>query len=204
MTKRPYTKNRRAELEAETRERIVHAAVALHAEHGGLGTSYAMIAQRAQVSPQTVYNHFPGQDTLFGACTGHVLAKAPPLGPESFRSGRTPADRLRLLAKAVYARHDYLAPWMRKSFYEAALSPELGAIVDRGNTALRELIAAAPAPERVPAAGFVEAAFVLLDFPAWKEFSHRRSSSDAARLAGECLARLLPALTRPAPRKEKP
>src|SRR4029079_15474833 len=97
MAKRPYTMERRATLEAATRERIVLATVALHAEHGGLGTSYAMIAKRADVSPQTVYNHFPELGTLFGACTGHVLDRAPPLGLDTFRSGRTPAARLRLL-----------------------------------------------------------------------------------------------------------
>ena len=104
MTKRPYTMERRVALEAETRERIVRATVALHREHGGLGTSYAMIAKRAQVAPQTVYNHFPEQGALFGACTGHVQDRAPPLGVETFRSGRSPANRLKLLAQGVYAR----------------------------------------------------------------------------------------------------
>ena len=69
MAKRAYTMQRRATLEAETRERIVRATVALHAERGGLGTSYAMIAKQADVSPQTVYNHFPE----LGGC----LARAP-------------------------------------------------------------------------------------------------------------------------------
>ena len=95
MTKRPYDMQRRTTLEAETRERIVRATVDLHAKHGPLGTSYAMIAKRAQVAPQTVYNHFPALDALFGACTGHVGRRAPPLGPDTFRSGRTPAKRLR-------------------------------------------------------------------------------------------------------------
>ncbi|CAG1008890.1 hypothetical protein BURK1_03588 [Burkholderiales bacterium] len=196
MATRGYSMERRAALETETRERIVRATVALHAEHGPLGTTYAMIAKRARVAPQTVYNHFPGPDTLFGACTGHVLGRAPPLGPESIRSGRTPADRLRLLARAVYARHAFLAPWMRIGWYESALVPELGAIVARGNAALRELVAAAVAPVREPTAEFVDAAFVLLDYPAWKEFTRNRPSAEAARIAGDCLADLLRRFTR--------
>ena len=127
MPKRSYSMQRRAALEADTRERIVRATVALHAEHGALGTSYAMIAKRAQVAPQTVYNHFPELGALFGACTGHVLDQAPPLDAETFRSGRSPAARLRLLAQAVFARHDFLAPWMRIGWHEAALIPALGA-----------------------------------------------------------------------------
>lgn len=203
MTKRPYAMERRTALEAETRERIVRATVALHREHGGLGTSYAMIAKRAQVAPQTVYNHFPETGALFGACTGHVLDRAPPLGPETIRSGRSAAARLRLLAQGVYARHAFLAPWMRIAWYEAALIPDLGAILARGNAALRQLIVDAVAPGREAMAGFVDAAFVLLDYPAWQELTRSRSSPEAARIAGDCLADLLPRLTRSQPRKAK-
>ena len=203
MTKRPYTMQHRATLGAKTRERIVRATVELHAKHGALGTSYAMIAKRAQVAPQTVYNHFPALGALFGACTGHVLERAPPLGIETFRSGRSPATRLGLLAAAVFARHAFLAPWTRIGWYEAALIPELGAIMAIGNAALRQFIAAAVAPDREPTAGFVDAAFVLLDYPAWQELTRSRSSPDAARIAGDCLADLLPRLTRSQPRKGK-
>lgn len=203
MTRRTYSMQRRAALEDETRGRIVRATVALHAQHGALGTSYAMIAKRAKVSPQTVYNHFPDLGGLLGACTGHVIGKAPPLGPETFRAGRSPAARLALLAAAVFARHEYLDPWMRVGWYEAALIPELGAIVERGNAELRQLIAAAIAPEREPAGAFLDAAFVLLDFPSWKELSRTRPGAEAARIAAECLSDLLPRLTRPQPRKER-
>ena len=203
MVKRSYSMQRRAALEAKTRERIVRATVALHAEHGTSGTSYAMIAKRAQVAPQTVYNHFPELGALFGACTGHVLDQAPPLGMETFRSGRSPAARLGQLAAAVFARHAFLAPWMRIGWYEAALVPELGAILAQGNAALRQLIAAAVAPEREPTAGFVDAASVLLSFPAWQELTRSRSSPEAARIAGDCLTDLLPRLTRAQPRKAK-
>jgi AcrR family transcriptional regulator len=188
--------DRRAVLEAETRERIVRATVDLHARHGALNTSYAMIAKRAQVSPQTVYNHFPGLGALLGACTGHVRDRAPPLGPESFRAGRSPGDRLQLLAQAVFARHAFFAPW-RLAWYEAALIPELGAIRAKGDAALRELIAAALAPQREPTAEFLDAAFVLLDYPAWQALTGSRSSPEAARIAGDCLADLLPRLTQP-------
>jgi AcrR family transcriptional regulator len=162
-----------------------------------------MIAKRAQVAPQTVYNHFPELETLLGACTGHVRDRAPPLGPESYRSGRSAAARLRLLAGAVFARHAFVAPWMRFGRPEAALIPALGTIVAEGNTALRGLIAAAVAPDRAPTAAFVDAAFVLLDYPAWQELTRSRSSPEAARIAGECLVDLLPRLTHPNPRKAK-
>jgi len=203
MSKRPYTMQRRAELAAETRERLVRATVALHAEKGPLATTYAMIAERAQVSPQTVYNHFPDPGTLFGACTDHVLGRAPPLGPDSYRPGRSPAARLRLLAETVYARQERLAPWSRHESHAAALIPALHDILARRDSRLRDLIADAVTPERVASPEFVDAAFVLLDYPAWRLFTEGRSGADAARIAGDCLTALLPVLTHPKP-KGKP
>ena len=204
MTRRPYAMTRRAEAEAATRERIVRATVKLHADHGPLATSWAMIAKRAQVSPQTVYNHFPDLGALLGACTGHVHARMPAVDPDTILAGRTPAERLRRLATAVYARHDAMAPWLRLGWYEAALIPELGAILERGNDARRSLIATTLAPERDPVAGFVDAAFVLLDYPAWKALTRESSSADAARIAGDALADLVPRLTRPRRHAKEP
>jgi AcrR family transcriptional regulator len=201
MPKRTSSMQRRVALEAETRERIVKATVALHAQHGALATSYAMIAKRAQVAPQTVYNHFPNDEALIGACTGHVHGRAPPLDVEAIRTGRSPTERLKLLAQAVYARHEFMAPWLR--WREAALIPALGAIAAAGSERLRDAIAAALAPDHEPAADFVDAAFVLLDYPAWQALTRSRSSPEAARVAGECLVDLLPRLDPPKPLRRR-
>ena len=56
MAKRPYSMECRDALEEKTRERIVRATVALHAEHGVSATSYAMIAKRAQGSQYEIAN----------------------------------------------------------------------------------------------------------------------------------------------------
>jgi len=201
MPKRAYSMQRRVTVEAETRERIVRATVALHARHGALATTYAMIAKRAQVAPQTVYNHFPSDDALLGACTGHVLDRAPPLDVAAIHSAPTPAARLKRLAEAVFARHAYMAPWLR--WHEAALVPALGVIVAEGHARLRTLIAAAAAPDHEPTADFVDAAFVLLDYPAWQALTRSRSTPEAARVAGECLADLLPRLSPPKPLRRR-
>ena len=197
MPKRSYSMETRATREAETRERIVRAAVRLHADKGALHTPFAAIAKRAQVSPQTVYNHFPDIGALLGACTGHVAARAPAVDEGSFRVGRNAEERLRRLARAVYARIEFYAPWLRLGYHEAAFSPELAAIFAAGDDEVRRLSAVALAPEREPAAGFVDAAFVLLDYPAWKTLTRERSTAEAARLAGDALADLVPRLTRP-------
>ena len=203
MAKRTYSMETREAREAETRERIVRAAVRLHADKGALHTPFAAIAKRAQVSPQTVYNHFPDLGALLGACTGHVAARAPAVDEGMFRGGRSAEERLRRLARAVYARVEFFAPWLRLGYHEAAFSPELAALFAAGDDEVRRLAVVALAPDREPGAGFVDAAFVLLDYPAWKTLTRDRTTAEAARLAGDSLADLVPRLTRPIrPRKD--
>jgi AcrR family transcriptional regulator len=162
-----------------------------------------MIAARAKVSIQTVYNHFPDLGQLIDACTGHVTPQAPAVTPEVLQPGRDPEQRLRLLANAVYAQHDYLEPWMRFAWHEARVIPELESMLSQATASLKELIALAVKPERPASPGFVDAALTLLAYPGWKQLSQGRSADAAAKLAGNCLAALLPALTT-ATKKEKP
>lgn len=194
--RRRYTKGRRAVVEAETRERIVRAAAELHAQHGALASSYAMIAERAGVSPQSVYNHFPKLGDLVGGCTGHVIAQAPPVDAACFGAATSPATRLRRLAAAVFVQQQFLAPWMRLGWGEAEAIPELSQVFRRGRDELRELLRQAAGPAATEA--FLDAALVMLDYPAWKSLSQGRSADAAAALAGDCLVALFQSLTRPA------
>jgi AcrR family transcriptional regulator len=203
MRRRSYQQKRRAEQLEQKRERIVRATVALHAKHGVLGTSYPMIAARARVSTQTVYNHFPDLGELIGACTGHVMPQAPAVTPEVLKPGRNPEQRSRLLANAIYAQHAYLEPWMRFAWHEARAIPELEAMQDQATAGLKQLIALAVRPERSASAEFIDAALALLAYPGWKQLSQGRSGDAAAKLAGDCLAALLPTLTS-AMKKEMP
>ena len=68
---RPYRKHRRAELEQQTRERIVEAAVDLHGSVGPARTTVSGVAERAGVQRATVYRHFPDDESLFAACSAH-------------------------------------------------------------------------------------------------------------------------------------
>jgi AcrR family transcriptional regulator len=177
MPRRHYHKTRRAELEAETRERILRATAALHAEHGTFGTSWAMIAQKAGVSPQTVYNHFPDLPQLIGGCTAHVLAQAPPVDAACFADATGAAARLRALAKAVFAQLEFLAPWLRLGWGDAELLPALRAVLDQGRQEVRRLVALAVAPRLRATPEFLDAALVLLDYPARGRASRARAAA---------------------------
>lgn len=78
MTKRKYTKTRRAEQQDETRERIVEATVKLHQELGPANTTIKAVAEEAGVQRLTVYRHFPDDASLFEACSTHYLGLHPP------------------------------------------------------------------------------------------------------------------------------
>jgi AcrR family transcriptional regulator len=75
--KRKYELKQRAERQAETRRRIVAAAVDLHTEIGPAETSISSIARRAGVQRHTVYAHFPDEETLFRACSQHWREQHP-------------------------------------------------------------------------------------------------------------------------------
>jgi AcrR family transcriptional regulator len=61
----------RAAAQAETRERIVRAPMALHDERGVATTSFADIASR----PATVFRHFPTLNSLVVACGARVAGE---------------------------------------------------------------------------------------------------------------------------------
>lgn len=101
MTSRKYTLKRRAEKQAQTRSRIVEAAMALHEEVGPRETTISAVAERAGVQRLTVYRHFPGDAELFAACTSTWLERNP---PPDLLEGRdeAPAARVRRALEALY------------------------------------------------------------------------------------------------------
>ena len=74
---RTYTLKRRAEQQAETRRRIVKAAVDLHGTVGPAQTTFSMVAERAGVQRHTLYAHFPDEWSLLMACSGYVDERDP-------------------------------------------------------------------------------------------------------------------------------
>lgn len=103
MSKRKYTKRRRAQQEADTRHRIVSAAAALHGEIGPRDTTVSAIASRAGVQRLTVYRHFPDDQALFEACTAHWLEANPPPAPADWHDLIEPEQRTRTALVALYA-----------------------------------------------------------------------------------------------------
>jgi len=205
MAPRRYRADRRQAAMAETRRRIVEATVALHAEQGGLATSYAQIAAGADVAVPTVYKHFPTEAALFTACTGHVHALSPPLGPEIFARATGVEARVGALVAAVFACHRFQRPWLRLGVHEAALIPAVGAIMDSARRELHRLIALSLAPcyGKAPPPALVLLFEILLHFTAWQRLAEAPQKLSPEAVATAALLALLGADQEKKPAKER-
>jgi AcrR family transcriptional regulator len=103
---RTYTLKRRAEQQAETRQRIVEAAVELHSTLGPARTSLSLVAEKAGVQRNTLYAHFPDERSLLMACSGLTNERDPPPSAEPWRSIGERKVRLRTGLAEVYAWFD--------------------------------------------------------------------------------------------------
>ena len=103
---RPYTLKRRAEQQAQTRLRIVEAAVGLHSSVGPALTTLSMVAERAGVQRHTLYAHFPDERSLLMACSGLACERDAPPDAAPWLSIEAGGERLRAGLLALYAWYE--------------------------------------------------------------------------------------------------
>lgn len=103
---RTYTLKRRAEQQAQTRRRIVEAAVELHGSVGPALTTISMVAERAGVQRHTLYAHFPTERALFLACSALSVERSPLPDPEAWRAIDDRTRRLRAGLGEVYGWYE--------------------------------------------------------------------------------------------------
>ena len=103
---RTYTLKRRAEQQADTRRRIVEAAVDLHGSVGPALTTLSMIAERAGVQRHTLYAHFPDERSLYLACSGLAMERDPMPDAEPWRAIGDLRERLRTGLLAIYGWYE--------------------------------------------------------------------------------------------------
>lgn len=147
MEKRPYRMQARAERQAETRQRIVEAAVELHASVGPARTSFSAVAERAGVQRNTLYAHFADEQALLRACTLHWRETHPFPPASRWEAITDPLERLRRALTEVYrwyasvepefamfVRDSYLYPafWSERTDAVNVLADSLAAPIGRG------------------------------------------------------------------------
>ena len=186
-TRKPYRKSKRAELEAQTRERITKAAVKLHGSVGPARTTISAIAKDAGVQRATVYRHFPTQEDLFAACSAHFWAQHPPPDPGAWAQIEDPDERLAVALRELYRLYRDTAPMLERTSRDAPHVPAMeprtqafrGLLAAMGETLMKGRPARGSRRRRVAAA-----VGHAISFATWRSLTgdHGLDDEDAARL----------------------
>ena len=187
MAPRAYRMTRRAAASAETRRRIVDAAIALHAEKGVLGTTWPDIAKRADVALGTVYRHFPSLDQLVPACTSENAVRIRPPGAAVLQGLTRPEERISRFVEELFAFYGRSAPWTPRAGIDRHQLPVLDTILSRREAGLKALVEETLGPLRRRRHA-LDAALALTDFGVWRSLTRSGLSTEAAaRLITEVL-----------------
>jgi AcrR family transcriptional regulator len=173
---RTYEKKKRAEQEAETRQRIVEATVDLHTSVGPARTTISAIAEKAGVQRHTVYAHFPDDDSLFSACSTHWASLHPFPEVEFGSSPGEPLEHLAAALRQVWAWYDDVERDLELILRDAELIPTVHAAMsgyDAQLSALAERLAAETGGSAAARAAIGHA----LAFETWRSLVRRERLS---------------------------
>jgi AcrR family transcriptional regulator len=173
---RRYELKERARRQAETRQRIVEAAVDLHTSVGPGRTTISGIAQRAGVERHTVYAHFPDEHALFRACSAHWASGHPLPNLEPLNEIEDPVARLRRALGEMYAWFETVEVDLALFARDSAVVPESvrGEMTDRLASVTDAVSRAWPRRKGVRAAiGHA------LEFETWRSLVRRQGLSRA-------------------------
>ena len=185
---RKYELKERARRQAQTRQRIVEAAVELHTSVGPARTTISGIAERAGVERHTVYAHFPDDRTLFRACSQHWTARHPMPDLGTLAGTEGPVRRLRRALGEMYA-------WYESVEADLALFVRDASLVPANADALGEMMAdfailADSVSQGWPRRKSVRAAIGhALEFETWRSLVRRQGLSRTQ--AVDAMARLV-------------
>lgn len=143
---RPYRLGRRAEQQAETKDRILGAAVELYRTRGYAGTTTKAVAQAADVAPATVRNHFATPEALATAAGTRILDDLRPPDPSIVEGDPSLASRIARLAVALAAYFERGDPWWPVLQRDPELAAAWAAVAEAAELGLVRLFRAALGP----------------------------------------------------------
>ncbi|MGB0093037.1 MAG: helix-turn-helix domain-containing protein [Solirubrobacteraceae bacterium] len=182
--KRTYELKERAKRQAQTRQRIVDATVALHEQHGPAATTVAEIARHAGVSRLTVYNHFPTDGELFAACQRQFFTQRPPPDLTAALALDDPDERMRAVLAALYRSYRRQEPMTGKVLRDRKALPALDALLartmDARQSELTQALAAGFQADRAAGKRLRATIALALDFSTWQRLTREGLRDDAA------------------------
>ncbi len=191
MEKRQYRMKARADRQAQTRQRIIEAAVELHTSLGPARTSISAVAERAGVQRNTFYAHFADELSLLRACTLHWRATHPFPASAAWEPIGDPARRLRRALTEIYAWYESVEAEFALFVRDAYLSP---AFWQERTDAMAELAQSLAAPFGRRRA-VVAAVGHALDFETWRSLVRRQGLPEAEAVSA--MVQLVAAVSRP-------
>jgi AcrR family transcriptional regulator len=124
------------------RERILRTATELFAREGIHATGVARLAEAAEVSTRTFYQHFSSKEALIGAYLRYVDTEArSPVEAQLDRTDRTPRERLLALFAEPPAGLVRGCPFHNAAVEAAGEIPEVAELVTAHKTAFTQRIA---------------------------------------------------------------
>jgi AcrR family transcriptional regulator len=143
---RRYTLGKRAAPKADTRARIVAAAVEIYRDRGRAAASNLAIARAADVAPATIRNHFPEPDQLSAAVFDAVFDELEPPSTAIFEGIEDIEVRIRRLAEALVEFYERSGSWWQAYQREPELFGDWSSRVERYNQRMDEFMRAALGP----------------------------------------------------------
>jgi AcrR family transcriptional regulator len=191
--KRRYELKARAETQRRTRQRIVRATMELHKEVGPAQTTIAEIARRAHVQRLTVYNHFPQEAELFGACQAHWMSLHPLPDLAAPLALPDPVARLKAVLRDYYDWYRETEPMAEKIQRDrgavAPLDELMRRTADAGLAQLASALAGGFSGRGRTAERRVTLIRLALDFWTWRRLDREGlDDDDAATLMAEAVA----------------
>ena len=184
--KRPYRKQRRAELEDQTRLRITESAVALHGSLGPARTTMSAVAEHAGVRRSTLYRHFPDETALFAACSAHWAQANPPPDPAGWAAVADPDERLAAALAELYAFYGRTEPMLANLHRDVDVVPIVGELFTGWFAYLGAAadVLVAGRPVRGAARRRTRAALGhAIAFPTWRSLVREQGLTDAEAAA---------------------
>lgn len=180
IEKRKYELKSRAAAQAQTRERIIAATTGLHKEVGPALTTVSEVARRAGVQRLTVYNHFPDEAELFGACQAHWMQLHPLPRFDAILAVDEPVERLRAALRGYYRWYRETEPMAEKVQRDRGALPALDALMQRTADARADQLADALAAGLGSRGQHRALIRLALDFWTWRRLSREGLDDDTA------------------------
>jgi AcrR family transcriptional regulator len=140
---RQYNLGQRAALKADTRARIIAAALEIYRDRGMAAATNLAIARAADVAPGTIRNHFPDEGDLAKAVFEAVLAELRVPTQHILDDVAGLRARVERLARELAAFYERSEPWWRAYEREPELIQAWGGGVDQYYADIEGLMRAA-------------------------------------------------------------